>query len=329
MPYNLTLTKVGNVYQYSNTAFFPLDNKLIGNEGNPNHNYHFTYEIHSNFTYKGGEIFEFEGDDDVWVFINNKLAVDLGGIHVGIKKSVNLDTLGLTKGQTYNFDFFFAERYRVESKLKITTSIELKEDIPTCDVKADIWYANDESGSIDATEFSQSKTFLNEIAKRFRYSAVDGVQSSLIGWGGYEPKFDNWFNYYKKEKIDYKMRINLTSDYRNQLLSYNEQLGTDTKPHSVTDYVATLIRNKTGRADAGQVMVLLTDANSNQILESWVNAANRFRANTTNSKIVVVLIAEAATAYKNEPAKKSIVDRVIGSDGLVLVTDSYANIVDQ
>ncbi|KIM02465.1 MAG: hypothetical protein KN64_14990 [Sulfurovum sp. AS07-7] len=189
--------------------------------------------------------------------------------------------------------------------------LEIKEDIPTCDVKADIWYANDESGSIDATEFSQSKTFLNEIAKRFRYSAVDGVQSSLIGWA-YNPK----------------MRINLTSDYKNQLLSYTQKLGGGTRPHIVTDYVATLIKNKTGRADAGQVMVLLTDANSNQILESWVDAANRFRANTTNSKIVVVLIAEAATAYRNEPAKKSIVDRVIGENGLVIVTDSYANIVD-
>ncbi|TQV64612.1 MAG: VWA domain-containing protein [Sulfurovum sp.] len=201
-------------------------------------------------------------------------------------------------------------------------------DIPTCDVKADIWYANDESGSINATEFSQSKIFLNEIAKRFRYSADDGVQSSLIGWGGYDLIFDAWFDYYQKEKIDYKMRINLTSDYKNQLLSYNEKLDTGTEPHSVTDYVATLIENKTGRADAAQVMVLLTDANSNQILESWVDAANRFRANTTNSKIVVVLIAEAATAYNTNSAKKSIVDRVIGENGLVIVTDSYANIVD-
>jgi fibro-slime domain-containing protein len=36
----------------------------------------------------------------VWVFINNKLVVDIGGQHKKIKKSVNLDDLGLTPGET-------------------------------------------------------------------------------------------------------------------------------------------------------------------------------------------------------------------------------------
>lgn len=114
-----------SIYSYSNSAFFPIDNQLFGNEGR-SHNYHFTYEIHSKFTYTGGETFTFTGDDDLWVFIDNKLAIDLGGVHGAVSASVSLDTLGLTIGNDYDFDLFFAERHTTQSNFRIDTSILLK-----------------------------------------------------------------------------------------------------------------------------------------------------------------------------------------------------------
>jgi len=140
MPYSITLEKQDGVYTYdsalhpvgnnnSPSGFFPLDNQLFGNEGN-GHNYHMTYEIHSQFTYQGGEVFEFSGDDDVWVFINNQLAVDIGGVHSAITDEVTLDSLGLTIGETYNFDMFWAERHTIASNFKITTSIKLEDVTP-------------------------------------------------------------------------------------------------------------------------------------------------------------------------------------------------------
>jgi fibro-slime domain-containing protein len=118
------------LYTYSSGSFFPIDGQGWGNQGLA-HNYHFTLELATTFTYQTGQTFSFTGDDDVWVFINNQRVVDLGGIHGALTASVALDTLGLTAGQDYNFNFFFAERHTTQSNLKITTSIQLKpNDVP-------------------------------------------------------------------------------------------------------------------------------------------------------------------------------------------------------
>jgi len=123
---SITLTKDGSgVFTYSNGNYFPLDGKGWGNQGYP-HNYHFCLDIHTKFTYIGGEKFSFSGDDDVWVYIDNKLVVDLGGVHGTAGAEVQLDTLGLTKNSNYDWDFYFCERHYSGSNLFMSTSILLQ-----------------------------------------------------------------------------------------------------------------------------------------------------------------------------------------------------------
>jgi len=64
------------------------------------------------------------------VFIDNKLVVDLGGIHDIGTQNVALDTLNLTDGTTYPLDFFFAERHYGASNFVLSTSIAFT----TCDI---------------------------------------------------------------------------------------------------------------------------------------------------------------------------------------------------
>ncbi|WP_437970183.1 fibro-slime domain-containing protein [Sorangium sp. So ce260] len=104
--------------------FFPIDDQGWGNEGR-DHNYGFTYELHTTFEYMGGDYLVYASDDDLWVFINGRLAVDLGGVHQPAGDIFVLDghaeKLGIEVGNEYPLDIFHAERSSSnESSLSFT-----------------------------------------------------------------------------------------------------------------------------------------------------------------------------------------------------------------
>lgn len=128
------LQPVGEMYVFDSSRFFPLEG--VGtSSGNDNdggaRNFLFTTELHTAFEYKGGEVFTFTGDDDVFVFINGVIAVDLGGVHSQKSHTVDIDVFatanGMTAGNVYTLDLFHAERNPTGSNFRIETSLDFQE----------------------------------------------------------------------------------------------------------------------------------------------------------------------------------------------------------
>lgn len=137
---DLTLKRVGasNIFSFDDRTdalysgrggFFPINGELFGNSRGDSKNFHFTFELNTEFTYKksAGQVFTFTGDDDVWVYVDGKLVIDIGGVHGAVSQTIDMDRLTwLQDGQSYKLDFFFAERHRTQSNFRIDTTIALR-----------------------------------------------------------------------------------------------------------------------------------------------------------------------------------------------------------
>lgn len=136
-------TSTDNTYKNDKNVeekhFYPLDglgydapdyfgdttDMTTGRNGN------FAMVSEAQFVYNPNQYFTFSGDDDVYLYINGVLALDLGGAHGVCTKTVKLSDVaekcGLTLGEVADFKFFYMERNSSASNFSVETNIELAE----------------------------------------------------------------------------------------------------------------------------------------------------------------------------------------------------------
>jgi fibro-slime domain-containing protein len=120
-------------------------------------------ESHLAFVYKGFEEFEIASDDDSWVLINDKLVIDLGGLHgitgekVSLPDLVTKGVLDIKIGDTVDLDVFFMERQTGNSELYIKTNLVLFDKPAPSGVAPVITTGALANGAV-STPFSQTLT---------------------------------------------------------------------------------------------------------------------------------------------------------------------------
>lgn len=127
-------TTGSTTFQQTNTPYFldsSAERSTASFESKIGRDYNYAMEGHGQFVFNTEDnlYFTFEGDDDVYLFINNKMVMDIGAAHSITRSTFNLNDYikecGLKDGEMYDFDFYYMERHSYGANIRMETNIDI------------------------------------------------------------------------------------------------------------------------------------------------------------------------------------------------------------
>ena len=149
----LPVTDTGGDYRYETESYYFADDGILtlteGGDSYEGRNFNYVMASNGEFVYMEEEnlFFEFEGDDDVYLFLNGQLVLDIGGAHGITKAKIDVNeyvtwardeveekgenaseqakALALTEGEICQFDFYYMERHGYGANCRIVTNMHV------------------------------------------------------------------------------------------------------------------------------------------------------------------------------------------------------------
>lgn len=183
-----------NSYEYGSKGTFPLDDVNFSNSDETTktgHNFHFTahMRIPMKISADGTEQFWFSGDDDVWVFLNGQLVLDLGGLHMDTEGNFTINAQGnvvstvnnvadqacrqtVSDPRLVSYDIYNSQVENKCSRKPVTTTIYTNFK-PGDVVNLDFFYAERST--------SESNTRINITNMNWPISADSNIKGEVVG----------------------------------------------------------------------------------------------------------------------------------------------------
>ena len=210
----------GNILTTEGADFYPLDGdrKLSYENSNTAHNYFFGMRYDVSFKigdYVGPMNYEFTGDDDLWVLLDGKLVLDLGGIHGAADGTVDIwEKLGKTadqltpeeKEKEHKLTVLYMERGAGESncKMKFTlpsASIAEVSQVPMAELN--LQKVNKKNKGLEGARFTLVNDKTGETQTAYSVGENGNVNFTKLRVGtytlredaapsGYIPSLDSW-----------------------------------------------------------------------------------------------------------------------------------------